>query len=192
MNDESQNPEAETVEMPGAASAEPAVETSESTSDAATTAAGIAGDLRELGLQFAAALKAAASTPEARELRGEIREGLTQMRDEIDGTLENLRAGAKRKVEERRAAGGSEAEMVSEVAEAVEGAVEDAAPTSSREQRAAKLAGQVRAELAQAVRNLSAALDKMAGTVEPGAAEPEIVVEAAVDAEVVEETSETV
>ncbi len=156
-------PETQSDALPGASTAEPGP-------DAERAAASIASDLRELGLRFTAALKAAANTPEARELRGEVREGLSQLRDEIDGTLENLRSGAKRRVEERRAASAGEAEA-------------DGGPA---EARAGKLAEQVRVELAQAVRNLSAALDKMAGSVEgaagdPGASEtddePEIVVE---------------
>jgi hypothetical protein len=85
------------------------------------------------------------------------------MRDEIDGTLEGLRAGAKRRVEDRKSGG-------------------DTSPAA--EPRSGKLASQVRGELAQAVRNLSAALDKMAGSVEPS--QGEVVVEA----EVVEASNE--
>lgn len=155
MNDDSQ-----TTDMPGAASAEANADTA--ADQGARGAGAMAADLRELGLRFTAALKAAASTPEAQELRGEIRDGLSQMRDELDSALGSLRSGAKRKVEERKSSGG---------------------------EAGGTLASQVRSEVAQAVRNLSAALDKMAGTMAPGAsadADPNAVVEV----EIVEESTE--
>ena len=155
MNDETQN-----ADMPGAASAETGAEAAAEQGNRGAGA--MAADLRELGLRFTAALKAAASTPEAQELRGEIRDGLSQMRDEIDSALGSLRSGAKRKVEERKT-GGTEA--------------------------GGNLASQVRSEVAQAVRNLSAALDKMAGTMAPGAAEDATSGEV-VESEIVEEQIE--
>jgi molybdopterin converting factor small subunit len=99
--------------------------------------AGVAADLRDLGVRFAAALRAAAGTPEAQDLRGEIGEGLRQLRGELDSALEGVRSGAKRRVGEQR------------------------------EQRGA-MSGQLRSEVAQAVRNLSAVLERLAGNVEPG------------------------
>lgn len=116
--------------------------------------AGVAADLRDLGVRFAAALRAAAGTAEAQELRGEIGEGLRQLRGELDSALEGVRSGAKRRVGEQRGA----------------------------------VSGQLRSEVAQAVRNLSAVLERLAGNMEPGDstdAEPAETVEVVVS-EVVE------
>ena len=120
-------------------------------------ASSVAGELRELGVQFAATIRAAASTEEAQELRGEIREGLGQLRDEVDAAFSNVRSGTKRKAGEKKGS----------------------------------LEVKLRSEFASAVRNLNSALERLAGSMEPGdvdeegdAAEtPQVVIEEAVLAE---------
>lgn len=79
----------------------PAADTAADTTaapDAASAAAtasqalqGMASELRSFGQQLAAVLRAAAATPEAEQLSGQIRDGLSQLRDEIDTALDGLR-----------------------------------------------------------------------------------------------------
>lgn len=53
-------------------------------------------ELRELGDRFAAALRAAAGTPEADALKQDLQEGLGYMRREIDRGLQNVRTSTTR------------------------------------------------------------------------------------------------
>jgi hypothetical protein len=47
----------------------------------------LADELRSTGLHLAAALRAAASTPEAQEVRADLREGIRNLRSELDEAL---------------------------------------------------------------------------------------------------------
>lgn len=47
----------------------------------------LSDELKSMGQHFAAALRAAASTQEAQELRGDLREGLRALREDIDEAL---------------------------------------------------------------------------------------------------------
>ena len=92
MNDEmpSSSPEV------GPATEAPAAEASAEATSAAKAMQGMANDLKTLGQQFAAVLKAAASTPEAEQLSAQIREGLGSLRDEIDDALSGVRTSTKK------------------------------------------------------------------------------------------------
>lgn len=90
---------------------------SEAAEAAKERAASVAGELRELGVQFAAAIRAAAATDEAQEFRNEIRDGLGQLRDEVDAAFTNVRTGTKRRAGERK--GSLEVKLRSEFASAV-------------------------------------------------------------------------
>lgn len=65
-------PEAEPAEAPGAANT------------------GVVQDLRSMGLKLAAMLKAAAGTPEAEEVRSDVRQGVEALRQEIDKALQRV------------------------------------------------------------------------------------------------------
>ena len=114
MNDEPPRTETPTID---AAVGETGARSKEAAEAAKARAASVATELRELGVQFAAAIRAAAATEEAQEFRGEIRDGLGQLRDEVDAAFTNVRSGTKRKAGERK--GSLEVKLRSEFASAV-------------------------------------------------------------------------
>lgn len=63
--------------------------------DMKAAAQSLSDDFAEFARKVAAVVKAASATPEAEQLKGEIREGLSQLRGDIDRTLDNVRANAK-------------------------------------------------------------------------------------------------
>jgi len=93
MNDEMTTPaviDAPAETLGGGAAPESA------TAAAAKAVQGVAGELKSLGQQLAAVLRAAAGTPEAEQFGTQVREGLGSLRDEIDDALEGMRSGSRR------------------------------------------------------------------------------------------------
>ncbi len=92
MNDEMPTSASTIDDTAEAAGAESATDPT----SAASAVQNMANDLKALGQQFGAVLKAAASTPEAEQLSGQIRDGLSSLRDEIDDALSGVRGGARK------------------------------------------------------------------------------------------------
>ncbi len=112
----------------------------------------LTSELRRLGERLAGAIRAAAGTPEAEALKGEVGDGMRKLRGELDGVL---RRGRGDNVAEE--AGAAESSSSAPASEGSEDA--DSGPT-----RAARVQDTVRNELASALRSLNGALDKLAGS----------------------------
>lgn len=119
------------------------------------SAENVVDELRGIGSRLAAALQAAASTPEAENLKGDIREGAQRLVNELQAVIKASPIGKMGR--------GSDAVADGAPAEgpAAEGVA--AAPSVPPAQR---VASTVRTEFANALRSLNRALDRLAGQLE--------------------------
>ena len=126
---------------------------------AGQSAENVVDDLRGIGSRLAAALQAAASTPEAENLKGDIREGAQRLVNELQAVIKASPIGKMGGRSDTAAEGGGTD------APAVEGVADvPSAPSTQR------MATTVRTELANALRGLNRALDRLAGQLQPPAA----------------------
>ncbi|MEO8082626.1 MAG: hypothetical protein ABI780_02275, partial [Ardenticatenales bacterium] len=121
------------------------------------TGENVIDELRGIGSRLAAALQAAASTPEAAGLKSDLREGAQRLVNELQSAIKASPIG---KIGGRTDGGDGAAPAGDSAA-----AVADLPSTPS----AHRVASTVRAELASALRGLNRALDRLAGQLEPGA-----------------------
>lgn len=66
------------------------VDASAAADDGPAGAGSLVGDLKSMGEKLAAALRAAAGTPEAESVKGDLREGLEALQNEIDRALQRV------------------------------------------------------------------------------------------------------
>ena len=123
--------------------------------EANASEAAITGELRRMGERLASAIKAATGTPEAEELRGEVGEGLRKLRGELEGVL-------------RR---GKEAPATDEAPVEAEASPPEPDASASQGRGAGGMQSTVRYEIANALRSLNGALDRLAGSIAPGGSE---------------------
>lgn len=131
--------------------------TTEARERAVQAGEGLVDDLRGLGSRLAAALQAAATTPEAEGLKTDIREGAQRLVNELQSAIKASPIG--------KMSGRPDAAAVADAASAEAQAVA-AAPSDPPVQR---MAATVRTEVANALRSLNRALDRLAGQLEPTA-----------------------
>jgi len=82
---EDETPKTETVDV-----------TAEETSSGAEPVRSMLDELRGMGGHFASAMRAAAGTPEAEELKSDLQDGLRDLRGEIDKALQSAKASTPR------------------------------------------------------------------------------------------------
>lgn len=130
---------------------------SDAARERATQAAeSVIDELRGIGSRLAAALQAAASTPEAEGLKNDIREGAQRLVSELQTAI---KASPIAKI-----GGRGDAPATDAAADAPDVAAASGPAPSQR------VASTVRTELANALRGLNRALDKLAGQLAPDAA----------------------
>jgi hypothetical protein len=123
----------------------------------ATEEAAITSELRRMGERLASAIRAATGTPEAEALRGEVGDGLRKLRTELDGVLRRGKDSAA--APEPEAAPEPAADTSPDEADA------SAPDRGANAQRAARVQLTVRNEIANALRSLNGALDRLAGSI---------------------------
>jgi hypothetical protein len=146
----------ENVDMQADETQDPA----ETPSVEATEEAAITGELRRMGERLASAIRAATGTPEAEALRGEVGDGLRKLRTELDGVL--------RRGKESSLAPEPDAAAEPATDTSPDEAAEPEADRGAAAPRAARVQLTVRNEIANALRSLNGALDRLAGSIAAG------------------------
>lgn len=117
--------------------------------ESAEAGSSVTNELRSLGQHLASALRAATTTEEAESLKGEVRDGMRQLKEQVDEALAASPIGRRRS--------------------------DEAAPDGGAESGAAGgRMGQVRVELAGALRSLNRVLDRAAVSLEGKDVEPDV------------------
>lgn len=113
-------------------------------------------ELRGIGSRLAAALQAAAATPEAESLKGDIREGAQRLVNELQAAIKASPIGRM----------GGRPDAADDAAAPSPATAADPAVTPPVQ----RVAATVRTELASALRSLNRALDRLAGQLAPSEA----------------------
>lgn len=156
--------EAQALYAKAATAAEQAIDrlddaTSDVREQATQAGENVIDELRGIGSRLAAALQAAAATPEAESLKGDIREGAQRLVNELQAAIKASPIG--RMGGRQDAADDAAAPSAATAATAADPAV---TPPVQR------VAATVRTELASALRSLNRALDRLAGQLAPSEA----------------------
>lgn len=166
--------EAQALYAKAATAAEQAIDrlddaTSDVREQATQAGENVIDELRGIGSRLAAALQAAAATPEAESLKGDIREGAQRLVNELQAAIKASPIGRM----------GGRPDAADDAAAPSAATAADPAVTPPVQ----RVAATVRTELASALRSLNRALDRLAGQLAPS--------EAVVDAAPAPEPSST-